>query len=232
MSADDGRHLPALAVELSQRSGSVLARTEDGREAERRFSAGRRDEDALLPAIDAVLHELAIPVRSLRLLAVNIGPGGFTGLRVSTATIQGIAEVAGANVVGVPGAVVAAAGTPELAAVSGDVLVLLASKADTAWGSRVRRDSGRWTIEGEPGLMTGISGKPPAAALADEHLPEGVRASLESAGVPVHEPVFTASAVLEQAILLLPEGVAADPATVGPLYPREPEAVRIWRDIR
>ena len=157
----------------------------------------------------------------------------YTGTAEQIVTLsQGIAEAGGAKVVGVPGAVVAAGGTPAVSTVSGDVLVLLASKAETAWATRVRRNSRRWTIEGNAGLLAEIDGEPPAAALADEYLPEAFRASLESAGVPVHQPVFDASAVLEQAVLSLPEGVAKDPAAVGPLYPREPEAVRIWRDIR
>ena len=216
MNGEGGPHLPALAVELSQRSGSVLARTADGREAERSFSGGRREEDALLPAIDEVMRELEMPAMNLKLLAVNIGPGGFTGLRVSTATIQGIAEVSGASVVGVPGAVVAAAGTPGVVSESGEVLVLLAAKAETAWATRVRRDEqGGWRILGEPGLLSALEGETPALALADEHLPGGFRDSLVSAGVPVIEPVFHATAVLEQARRSLPDGQAADACPQG-----------------
>ena len=112
--------LQSLAIELSQRDGSVLVRAADGRESVRQFASGRRDQDALLPAIDDATHSLDKQPSGFQLLAVDIGPGGFTGLRVSIATIQGIAEVSGADVVGIDGAIVAAASTPQVQDCDGD----------------------------------------------------------------------------------------------------------------
>ena len=221
-----------LAIELSQRGGSVMVRSADGHEASEEFPAGRRDRDSLLPAIDRVVKKIGLAPDRLDVLAVNIGPGGFTGLRISIATIQGIAEMSQARVVGVPGAVVAAAATLDAQSIDDEVLVLLASKGDTAWGTRVRCRDGHWEIQETPGLLRGFDGAPPSLALGDEHLPEKLREDLVAAGVQVMPPKFSAGAVLEQGLFDLDAGKTIEPAALAPLYPREPEAVRIWREIR
>lgn len=221
-----------LAIELSQRGGSVMVRSTDGHEASEEFPAGRRDQDSLLPAIDRVVEKIGLAPAQLDVLAVNIGPGGFTGLRISIATIQGIAEMSQARIVGVPGAVVAAAATLDSQSVDGEVLVLLASKGETAWGTRVRCRNGHWQVQGSPGLLEGFDEAPPSLALGDEHLPEKLRDDLAAVGVRVVPPMFSAGAVLEQGLFELAAGKTIEPAVLAPLYPREPEAVRIWREIR
>ena len=56
------------------------------------LSEGGRDQAArLLPAVESVLAEAAIDRRSLTLIAVTIGPGSFTGVRVGLAAARGLA---------------------------------------------------------------------------------------------------------------------------------------------
>ena len=56
------------------------------------LSEGGRDQAArLLPAIESVLAEAAIDRRALTLIAVTIGPGSFTGVRVGLAAARGLA---------------------------------------------------------------------------------------------------------------------------------------------
>ena len=56
------------------------------------LSEGGRDQAArLLPAIEAVLVEAAIDRQALTLIAVTIGPGSFTGVRVGLAAARGLA---------------------------------------------------------------------------------------------------------------------------------------------
>jgi tRNA threonylcarbamoyladenosine biosynthesis protein TsaB len=56
------------------------------------LSEGGRDQAArLLPAIESVLADAAIDRRALTLIAVTIGPGSFTGVRVGLAAARGLA---------------------------------------------------------------------------------------------------------------------------------------------
>ena len=69
----------------------------------------RADEDAegaqakrLVPAIDRVLASCGMTLADLEGLAVSIGPGSFTGLRVGLATMLGFRLVTGLPLAAVP----------------------------------------------------------------------------------------------------------------------------------
>ncbi|WP_269520871.1 tRNA (adenosine(37)-N6)-threonylcarbamoyltransferase complex dimerization subunit type 1 TsaB [Alteromonas sp. BMJM2] len=55
----------------------------------------------LLPMIDGVLKEAGVELASLELLAFGRGPGSFTGVRIATGMIQGLALGTGLPVAGV-----------------------------------------------------------------------------------------------------------------------------------
>lgn len=56
----------------------------------------------LLPMIDAALGTAGLGLSDLDLLAVSIGPGSFTGLRIGLSFVKGFSLAAGLPVVGVP----------------------------------------------------------------------------------------------------------------------------------
>ena len=61
-----------------------------------------RDGGELLPAaVDALLRIAAAKREEIELLAVDIGPGSFTGLRIGVAFAKGMAQALGLPVVGV-----------------------------------------------------------------------------------------------------------------------------------
>ena len=63
---------------------------------------GGRDQAArLLPAIEAVLREAGIGRRELSLIAVTIGPGSFTGVRVGLAAARGLSVGLGLPLAGI-----------------------------------------------------------------------------------------------------------------------------------
>lgn len=67
----------------------------------RRLSAARGQADHLIPLIDELLRAADCDYPALGALAVNCGPGSFTGLRSVVAAARGLALAAGLPVVGV-----------------------------------------------------------------------------------------------------------------------------------
>lgn len=74
--------------------GAVFAHTSE--------PAERRHAEMLVPAIDALLRGAGLRPRDLDAVAVGIGPGLFTGLRVGVTTSMVMARALGVPVVAVP----------------------------------------------------------------------------------------------------------------------------------
>lgn len=63
----------------------------DGPLASFHLSRGRRHAETLVPAIDYLCRQSGVPLSSVGAVAVDIGPGLFTGLRVGVATGKALA---------------------------------------------------------------------------------------------------------------------------------------------
>lgn len=91
-----------LALETATESLSV-ALLEDGRpRLELRLDAGRRHAALLTPLVDRALALWGARPRELGAVAVGLGPGSFTGLRIGAVTGRALAETLGIPAVGVP----------------------------------------------------------------------------------------------------------------------------------
>ncbi len=79
----------------------------------RRFAAMERGQaEALMPMIAAVMDEAALAIEALDLIAVTVGPGAFTGVRIGIAAARGLSLASGVPALGVPSFVAAAAQAP------------------------------------------------------------------------------------------------------------------------
>jgi len=248
-----------LAIEVSQREGGVaLALVSDVKDAATcdrviEVPVGPPDpaRDQLMPAIDAAFREAHAEPRDLAGVIVSIGPGGFTGLRMAVATAKALSLGVGCKIVAVPSAVVAAS-SAQLPA--GATLVALASKGDDAWISQVRVDGDGCAIlraeladgakfeqlvrhaMAEPARgadmspNAGQNAAPELVLICDEHLPSGVSGVAEALGIRRVALRLSPRACLHEGRRLFERGIFTSADDLVPLYPREPEAVRLWRE--
>jgi len=74
----------------------------DGELRSRRYEAmGRGQSEALVPMIEEVFSEAGFQAGDLDLIAVTVGPGAFTGLRIAIATALGLSLASSVTAVGV-----------------------------------------------------------------------------------------------------------------------------------
>lgn len=74
----------------------------DGYVSERSWPAGRQQTVALLPVVVDMLSDAGKTLADLAAVAVTIGPGSFTGLRVGLSIAKGIAIAHNCALIGIP----------------------------------------------------------------------------------------------------------------------------------
>jgi tRNA threonylcarbamoyladenosine biosynthesis protein TsaB len=84
-----------LAIESATGRAGVALGTPDGVIASAQVTRGPRHAEVLVPAIEFVCEQAGIALGELDAIAVDIGPGLFTGLRVGIATANGLAQSLG-----------------------------------------------------------------------------------------------------------------------------------------
>ena len=223
-----------LAIETSNPSigtpGVALGRRSDDGGAvtlvTEPLATGARNSDDLTPAIARLFDRAGERREDLGRVLVSVGPGGFTALRVAIACAKMLGEALGAELVPVPTALVVGASLDPRDA---PTLVCLASKGETTFG--VRFDADAWTRSPQTlGVIdaAGLERARVRTIAGDAHLPVAIARRAAELGVRVVEPSVSAEALLRVGHALPP----ADPLELAPIYPREPEAVRKWRELR
>jgi tRNA threonylcarbamoyladenosine biosynthesis protein TsaB len=91
-----------LAIETSSPLGSIAVGRDGELLAERTHEGGDAHAEALFPLLDELLAEAGVKRQELQSIAVGVGPGSFTGLRVGIAFAEGIATGLGLPLVGIP----------------------------------------------------------------------------------------------------------------------------------
>ncbi len=90
-----------LAIETATDTVAVALLRDDGGVTERVHAGGRAHAELLAPSIEEVCASAGCTVSQLDAIAVDIGPGLFTGLRVGVATAKALSQALGIGVLGV-----------------------------------------------------------------------------------------------------------------------------------
>jgi tRNA threonylcarbamoyladenosine biosynthesis protein TsaB len=94
--------LIVLSMDTSTLVGSVAVTREKQVLAEYTLQVRLTHTRHLLLLIERIMEDCGITFDTLDALAVTVGPGSFTGLRLGIATVKGLAYAAGKPVAGIP----------------------------------------------------------------------------------------------------------------------------------
>jgi tRNA threonylcarbamoyladenosine biosynthesis protein TsaB len=218
----------ALALDTATPQVGVALAGPDGPLASLQVREGRRHGEVLAPAIETVCRLAGVTLAAVDVLAVDVGPGLFTGLRVGISTAKALADGLDTPAIGLTSTAILAAahvdaGRPVVAVVD------------------IRRGEVAWALyEPVDGAMVELS--PPARAAADElgrlakDLPAGVLAVGDGArryagdlGLEVAGPIADhPSAAVLAGLGLDRAGTAGDASGLVPCYLREADVRIGW----
>lgn len=91
-----------LGIETSTPQASVVIGSEQGVVSGAVVSRGATYNEFLLPAIRFSLDQAGLGFRNIGGIAVGLGPGFFTGMRVGVATAKALAQTLSVPIVGLP----------------------------------------------------------------------------------------------------------------------------------
>lgn len=94
--------MPILAIETATLVSSVALATADTLLAEITLQTKKTHSELLMPHIDKILMMAEVSKADIKAVAVSVGPGSFTGLRIGLATAKTLAYALKVPLVGVP----------------------------------------------------------------------------------------------------------------------------------
>ena len=183
---------PRLSVAL-QANGKILGESVS--------EAGVRHSDVLMPMIEALLKECRTKMDTIDVLAVGLGPGSFTGLRVGIATAKVLGYVLKKKIVGVSS--LEAAAHAAMRGTQGRAAVLKDARRSRVYGAVYEM--------GKHGMKTLFS---PSLLLQQEFLDKAQGAVL----VRADEAPSGASEVAAAALSKISRKKFIDPFKLEPLY--------------
>jgi tRNA threonylcarbamoyladenosine biosynthesis protein TsaB len=160
-------------------------------------------------------------------IAVGLGPGTFTGLRIGIATARGLAQSSGMALTGVSSLRALAAGS----AGSSPVLAVIDAKRDEVFAALYEGEAEVWEASvGSPGDLADRLRDKGAQVIAVGDGAVRFRSELEASGAEIPADDDGAHRVRARHVCLLATGAEAGPlAEIKPTYLRRPDA-ELWRE--
>ncbi|NLK00861.1 MAG: tRNA (adenosine(37)-N6)-threonylcarbamoyltransferase complex dimerization subunit type 1 TsaB [Clostridia bacterium] len=91
-----------LAVDSATNAAGAAVVSEEGILGEFFLNTEKTHSEKLMPLIDQLLRDTGLDLQDIGGIAVSIGPGSFTGLRIGLAAVKGLALFLDKPVVGIP----------------------------------------------------------------------------------------------------------------------------------
>jgi tRNA threonylcarbamoyladenosine biosynthesis protein TsaB len=142
---------PILAFDASAAACTIAIRADGRSLAWRDAPMARGHAETLMPLVMAVMAEAGLAFAALAKIAVGVGPGSFTGIRIALAAARGVGLAANRPVVGIDSfSAIAAAIAPSTLA-GRSLLVIVDSKRAELFGQYFDADH---RALGEPLILT------------------------------------------------------------------------------
>lgn len=216
-----------LAIDTATRwTGLAL---HDGRTvlAEHGWRSVNNQTVELAPAVADMMRHTGLAPSDLAAVAVAIGPGSYTGLRIGLGFAKGLAVANQVRLIGVPTLDIVAAGQPW--AESNLVVIAEAGRTRVCAGTYSWRAGKGWISEAEP-IIAGwdelLASIEEPVTFAGEITPASAKL-IRAAGkkhniVPAANAVRRAGFLAEIGWQRLRRGWTDDPSTLAPIYLRDP----------
>lgn len=216
-----------LAIEASNPSsgagGVCVARVDAGSAVvigESVLESGVRSSDGVMVAVDEACQRADVRAGDIEEIAVSIGPGGYTALRIAATTAKTLAHVIGCPVVAVPTWAVAAESVGQD---QRPALIALAGKGQAAHLTILDPNGGFDIL----GVTTAeqLESRSFRTLVGDEHVPASIADRCAELGMVRSSIVLNAPACASASARFEPR----DADEIEPDYAREPDAVTQWR---
>ena len=211
-------------------AGIALYDGERGLIAEYNWHSANRHTVELMPQVAQMMAQAGVTPRDLTAVAVALGPGSFTGLRVALAAAKGLALANGLKLLGVP--TLDAVAYPHQSEPVPVVAIIQAGRGRVCWAPYAHGPAG-WAAQAEYRLSTieevaNTVVRP--MIFVGELLPVDQEMLIKWIGkgrahfLPSALTMRRAGYVAELAWKRYAAGQADDPATLSPIYLHEPPA--------
>jgi tRNA threonylcarbamoyladenosine biosynthesis protein TsaB len=227
-----------LALESATEEAGVALADEAGAVASVVVTRGRRHAETLAPAVDFACRRAGVALGDVDAIAVDVGPGLFTGLRVGVATAQGLAFALGLPVVVASSLEVLARAVADTSpGVDRDVVPVVDARRGEVFAARFRVDDGHPVRTGEDALWApedlagAVGARSEPVVLAGDGALRYAALFAAMAHVTPAVPAFAAPPVLALARLAVGRalaGEAGDASTLLPRYLRQADARINW----
>ena len=221
-----------LSIETATRLGGVALMDDDqGLIAERKLNVKSTHSERLMPELSGMLKLAGLNISDLDAVAVSIGPGTFTGLRIGLSVAKGLAMSGGLKLVPVPTLEALAHCLPYM---DKPVCTMLDARRGQVYAALYDNSKGTPQVIMPPSAIeaatfaSAINDTPEvifigqgAAVYRDE-----IISNLDgnASFVPPYLSIPSPASVAALGLIILKEGSLPDPMGLGPLYIRKSEA--------